>query len=902
MSESCAQFGQLVADVFEEFTQLLAARSSNNSNFGEYRHRGHASIPALVDDILSLVYAEPKYSPLRKITSALLLRKDDSLERASRELFSAFLEQQKCEQIWSHNPKAVAESPHSACSQSESSPKSNKLFYTLRAALHVGELHYNDKMASSSDSDDDRRKSKTDKKFRINSSGNPVNWDGENWPFYKKSMKIVFQKSLLEDIASGKVTADPNWSQEKKDEHTKKQAKIQMLIMGSLTTRLSQQLLDQDTGTAMWGELCKIYEGKNNDATKAQKVYRLQVRELILTAETRNKDWEKNAFGSNQGKKKQGTASSGPKGKTTGDGSKKKTSRPDVKCFNCGGKCHYKSDCPDLEEKPSAERKASAKMTRSGEKPVKISSEKTDDDTNWVHKRDVVVGEVVKRVAKDCDASRWYFDSGTNAHIVATKEYFTVLNNMEDSDWNPNISGFADGVDAKSEGFGTILLATTIDGQALEQGFKMSWEQETMMFGMTKDGTEVLRAVHEHRLWAFNVHNIGGVKVDKKTTAVKKQIVVNFAVTDGVEDIDVWHARLGHICPEYIRLMVDRGMAKGIMLKRRGKMDCTDCHFGKQRRKTFKKSLDRNIVNVNDMVFADLLIPGLHNGTKYSAVLVVMDGFSRFVTTYLLNSKTEDEVNGYMKQYIAWAERQHGRKVDTVVTRRWCAEEESSDEQDEAIGPVKQVLTDKGAEFCNKTIEHWYATKGIVHTKVGPKSSQLNLVERTHQTLIGMVKTMMHDSGLPRSFWMHALQTAVYIKNRVFCKGAGRTPYEMMYGTKPDIHHIRTFGSLVYCHTPVAKRKKLSVILTSACADIYVGTPPSPETFIFLSGPPSNCPSSVQTSRNSRMSSAMASYLNAVIWALISGVGLDAVSPSELAGATCQLPGHGRLPWQHLQS
>ncbi|OWY92783.1 LOW QUALITY PROTEIN: Integrase, catalytic core protein [Phytophthora megakarya] len=159
-----------------------------------------------------------------------------------------------------------------------------------------------------------------------------------------------------------------------------------------------------------------------------------------------------------------------------------------------------------------------------------------------------------------------------------------------------------------------------------------------------------------------------------------------------------------------------------------------------------------------------------------------MDGFSRFVTTYLLKSKSEDEVNGYMKQYIAWAERQHGRRVDTVVTRRWNAEKESTRRK---IGPVKQVLTDKGAEFCNNSIERWYTKKGIVRTKVGSKSSQLNLVERTHKTLIGMT-----------------LQTAVYIKNRVFCKGAGRTPYEMMYGAKPDMHHIRTFGSL---------RKKLEV-------------------------------------------------------------------------------------------
>ncbi|OWZ18157.1 Rve-domain-containing hypothetical protein [Phytophthora megakarya] len=312
-------------------------------------------------------------------------------------------------------------------------------------------------------------------------------------------------------------------------------------------------------------------------------------------------------------------------------------------------------------------------------------------------------------------------------------------------------------------------------GLALEYGFKMSWDQDTMMFGMMFDGIEVLRAVHKHRLWAFIAHNIGGVNVDKKTTLVKRHIVANFAVTDGVEDTDVWHAHLGHPCPEYILLMVDRSMAKGIMLKKRGKMDCADCHFGKQRCKTYKKSLERNIAQVNGMIFADLLIPGLHNGTRYSAVLVVTDGVSRFVTTYLLRSKSKDEVNG----------------VDTAVTGRWNAEKEFSDEQDGVIRPVKQVLMDKSAEICNNSIARWYAKKGIFHTKVGPKSSQLNLVERTHQTLIGM--------------------SAVYIKNKVLCKSTGRTPYGIMYGSKPKIHHIRTLGSLVYCHTPLTKRKKLEV-------------------------------------------------------------------------------------------
>lgn len=87
LPESCARFDRLVGDIFEEFTQLLAARSSNNSYFGEQSHSGHVSLSALVDDILSLVYAEPKYSFLRSTASALLLRKDESLEELRTSCF-----------------------------------------------------------------------------------------------------------------------------------------------------------------------------------------------------------------------------------------------------------------------------------------------------------------------------------------------------------------------------------------------------------------------------------------------------------------------------------------------------------------------------------------------------------------------------------------------------------------------------------------------------------------------------------------------------------------------------------------------------------------------------------------------------------------------------------------------
>ncbi|GMF61978.1 unnamed protein product [Phytophthora fragariaefolia] len=184
-----------------------------------------------------------------------------------------------------------------------------------------------------------------------------------------------------------------------------------------------------------------------------------------------------------------------------------------------------------------------------------------------------------------------------------------------------------------------------------------------------------------------------------------------------------------------------------------------------------------------------------------------MDGFSRYVKILLLKSMAEGEVNKYMQEYIAWAERHHGTRVGTVITREWSED----DDCEASKNLVRQVLTDKDQDFCNGAMTKWYKNKGIVHTKVGPNASQLNPVERTHQTLVDMVKTMMYQSGLPASFWTSALETTVYVKNHIICKGAGCTPYEIMFDSKPDIHHIRAFGSLAYCHTPKSKRKKFAM-------------------------------------------------------------------------------------------
>ncbi|OWZ07469.1 LOW QUALITY PROTEIN: hypothetical protein PHMEG_00020136 [Phytophthora megakarya] len=182
---------------------------------------------------------------------------------------------------------------------------------------------------------------------------------------------------------------------------------------------------------------------------------------------------------------------------------------------------------------------------------------------------------------------------------------------------------------------------------------------------MVKGGVEVIRTEYERRLWTFNSHNINTGASKKQKVAVKKKVFANFAVIDGVGDIDVWHERLGHTCQEYIRLMVNRGIATGIMVSRRGRLTA----------QIATQATPNDFQQINDIAFADLLICGVHNGSRFIAVLVVMDGFSRFVKIYILKSKDERAVTQNMQQYIPWAEQQHGKRVAAVVSRQWNIED-----------------------------------------------------------------------------------------------------------------------------------------------------------------------------------------------------------------------------------
>jgi len=78
--------------------------------------------------------------------------------------------------------------------------------------------------------------------------------------------------------------------------------------------------------------------------------------------------------------------------------------------------------------------------------------------------------------------------------------------------------------------------------------------------------------------------------------------------------------------------------------------------------------------------------------------------------------------------------------------------------------------------------------------------------------MVGAAKAVLFDQGLPLFLWVEAYRTAVYIQNRCLHTTLGRKTLEEVFtSTRPDVSHIRIFGSVCYCHVHANNRKKLDL-------------------------------------------------------------------------------------------
>ena len=109
---------------------------------------------------------------------------------------------------------------------------------------------------------------------------------------------------------------------------------------------------------------------------------------------------------------------------------------------------------------------------------------------------------------------------------------------------------------------------------------------------------------------------------------------------------------------------------------------------------------------------------------------------------------------------------------------------------------MHKAMIDNARELCMGEMMEICEESGIKpNTSVRYSPESNGVAERTIGVLTSAVRAMLHDSGLPNFLWAESVSTATDVHNRMPTKGlGGRTPYEVLYGVKLDVSHLRTFG------------------------------------------------------------------------------------------------------------
>nr|GEZ18388.1 putative ribonuclease H-like domain-containing protein [Tanacetum cinerariifolium] len=159
------------------------------------------------------------------------------------------------------------------------------------------------------------------------------------------------------------------------------------------------------------------------------------------------------------------------------------------------------------------------------------------------------------------------------------------------------------------------------------------------------------------------------------------------------------------------------------------------------------------------------------NGKWY--VLVIVDDYSRYTWVHFLRLK--DEAPEVIKTFL---------KRITVLLQ----------------SSIIIIRTDNSTEFKNQVLKEYFDSVGISHQMSSVRTLQQNgAVERQNQMLVEAARTMLIFSRAPLFLWAEAIATVCFTQNcSIIYRRFNKTPYELIYGRKPDILFLHVFGALCY--------------------------------------------------------------------------------------------------------
>ncbi|GJX93676.1 retrotransposon protein, putative, ty1-copia subclass [Tanacetum coccineum] len=260
------------------------------------------------------------------------------------------------------------------------------------------------------------------------------------------------------------------------------------------------------------------------------------------------------------------------------------------------------------------------------------------------------------------------------------------------------------------------------------------------------------------------------------TIQVSRNNMVYFSAIprDDLDSALLWHCRLGHISKKRIEKLQHDGLLNSTDLRVFEK--CVPCMSGKMARKPYTHQVER----------AKDLLGLIHTDHKHEV----------FETFKVFQKEVENQLDK----------------------------------------TIKSLRYDRGGEYMSQEFLDHLKDHGIIAHSTPPYTPQHNgMSERRNKTLLDMVRSMMSQTTLPKSFWDYALKTDARILNMVPTKKVEKTPYEVWHGQAPKLPYLKVWGceALVKRDT-LTKPDKLEPMFIKC---IFIGYPKETIGYSFYYSP-----------------------------------------------------------------
>ena len=361
------------------------------------------------------------------------------------------------------------------------------------------------------------------------------------------------------------------------------------------------------------------------------------------------------------------------------------------------------------------------------------------------------------------------FDTGSDEHLVRDKTILTNYTNVSVSLVSAGnhplpVCGMGDLPLLPNFHLRNVLHVPSLEGNIVSIGklfdagyrvqFSGSGEHMTVSDGKGQVLLTANKVLGETQ-WLYNPASVLKVSAPPKKSQVSSAL---------------WHRRLGHAGES--RTLGTLGVATGLPTKLQGVIDCNVCTKAKMTRTKIGKGPVPKAGSCFDLVHSDICGPSdelSFTGFKYFISFV--DDYSRYAWFYPLKNRSAAEVESVLKLFLQEVKLRHK-------------------------GEVKVLRTDNAKEFVSVLYESALKESNIVHELTPPYTPEYNgIAERINRTIVESIRSLLFQSGLSYGFWVESLDFACYIYNRLSHKSNAKlTPFELLFGIKPDLGHFRVFG------------------------------------------------------------------------------------------------------------